>query len=224
MFTFHGAAIASHTALAIRLFLGVGAMGQSSCKSPRDPPNTRTDGGGIALAPFGDLPESPEGDALSPTATRHQVFLAPDPPAPKIGASSSAPTSPMSRSAASALASLERGPLPSLDEGPTVVVGAPLVLGGPLGDVEPAIKRMRAGFRACYAHGVEEADEIPDAAAFSLHLFVMPSGSVRSVATEGAASINPAVAECIVRRAQMTTFPASMGDEVEIVLPLTLHP
>jgi hypothetical protein len=226
MFTFHGAAIASPTALAMSLFVGVGAIGLPSCKSPRDSPSTRADDGEIALAPSGNVPEAREGDAFSATEAHHPISAgAQRDAAQELGASSwVGPTSPMSGSAASALAALGRGPLPSLDERPTVVVGAPRVLGGPLGDVDPAIKRMRAGFRACYAHGAAEAEELPDASAFSLHLFVMPNGSVRSVTAEGASGIAPAAVECIVRRAQMTTFPASMGAPVEIVLPLSLHP
>jgi len=83
---------------------------------------------------------------------------------------------------------------------------------------------MRAGFRACYARSIEAAEEPPDASTFSLRLTVMPNGSVRSVTAQGASGVEPAAVECIVRRAQMTTFPASMGDGVEIVLPLSLRP
>ena len=83
---------------------------------------------------------------------------------------------------------------------------------------------LRAGFRACYARSIEAAEDTPDASTFSLRLVVMPNGSVRSVTAVGASGLERSAVDCMIRRAQMATFPASRGDRIEVVLPLTLHP
>jgi len=133
---------------------------------------------------------------------------------------------PEARPVSSSLALLGQVPAaPSSEQGPTVALGSPQVSGGLLGDVDPAILRMRAAIRACYARFVAVEDDVPDASSLSLRIVVAPNGSVRSVVADKVSGLAPGTTDCIVRRAQVATFPPpATGGPAEVVIPITAHP
>jgi len=123
------------------------------------------------------------------------------------------------------LALLEPAAAPSaVVEVALVTIETPRVRGGLLTNIDPAILRMRAGIRACYARSVEEQDDPPPTSTLLLHVFVMQSGSVRSVVADQVSGLGAAVVDCMVRRAQMATFPPPVGEPAEVIVPITLHP
>jgi hypothetical protein len=113
---------------------------------------------------------------------------------------------------------------PSKEEGPSVTFAPPRVMGGLLTDVEPALRRMRAGVRACYQRFLGEEDEPPETSELSLHVVVMQSGSVRRAQAKDVARLSPSAVDCIVRRAEVATFPPAVGEDAEIIVPIHLHP
>jgi hypothetical protein len=113
---------------------------------------------------------------------------------------------------------------PSSEEGPVVEFAPPRVKGGLLTDVEPAVRRLRAGVRACYERFVADEDEPPSASEVSLHLFVMQNGSVRSAKAEEVAHLSASAIDCMVRRAQVATFPPPVGEPSEVIVSIHLHP
>jgi hypothetical protein len=113
---------------------------------------------------------------------------------------------------------------PSRDQGPAVVFAPPRVTGGLLTDFDPALRRMRAAVRACYVRFLSDEDEPPETSALTLRVVVMESGSVQSVKAEGVAHLSASAVDCMVRRAQVATFPMPVGEPAEVFLPITLHP
>jgi hypothetical protein len=104
------------------------------------------------------------------------------------------------------------------------VFEVPRVKGGLLTDVEAAVRRMRAGVRACYERFLGDEDDPPATSDLSLHLFVMQNGSVQSVRADGVAHLSAGAVDCVVRRAQVATFPPPVGEPAEIIVPIHLHP
>jgi hypothetical protein len=150
-----------------------------------------------------------------PNDGSHEVRIT-DKPAPIASAAA--------LSSSSSLAGLERAPSPaSGPEGPFVAVDTPRVTGGLVTDISPTVGRMRAGFRACYARWLDEEEDPPEASAISLRVFVMPSGSVRTVAVEANSGLSPSAVDCFVHRAEVATFPPPVGGAAEVVLPITLR-
>ena len=219
MFTFLGAPSLIGILFALVMVTSEASL---SCKH-RDEVPTAEDAAPAADLALGPAPSLVPAPAAAPAPAlpwdRPTPTARPNEQLPEAGTTHFTPLA-----AASALRELGRAPSPENGNGPTVIVGAPQVTGGPVGDLDPSIRRMRAGFRACYARSIEAAEDPPDASTFSLRLVVMPNGSVRSVTALGASGAPPSLVDCMVRRAQMATFPASMGDGIEIVLPLGLHP
>jgi hypothetical protein len=79
--------------------------------------------------------------------------------------------------------------------------------------------------RACYARFVAVKDDVPDASSLSLRIVVAPNGSVRSVVADKVSGLAPGTTDCMVRRAQVSTFPPpAIGDPAEVVIPITAHP
>jgi hypothetical protein len=113
---------------------------------------------------------------------------------------------------------------PSSDQGPAVVFAPPRVAGGLLTDFDPAIRRMRAAVRACYVRFLAEEEEPPETSALTLRVVVMANGSVQSVRAVGAERLSASAIDCMVRRAQVATFPPPVGEPAEVSLPITLHP
>jgi len=181
---------------------------------------TKARGNDAPDAPFGAI--SAESTAVTTlpesVAQDHDDARGTERPAPETH------TRPASTAVASSLAALERAPAPTQDDGPTVSFGPPQVSGGLLGDLEPTIRRMRAGIRACYARFVESEDDVPDASSLSLRFVVMSNGSVQSVRTLGSAGVAPGALDCMARRVQMTTFPLPAGEPAIVELPLQLRP
>jgi hypothetical protein len=127
--------------------------------------------------------------------------------------------------ASSSLAALGQISEPPREEsGPAVVFAPPRVMGGLLTDFEPALRRMRAGVRACYERFLGEEDEPPSASALSLHLAVMPNGSVKSAKAFDVSKLSASAVDCIVRRAQVATFPPPVGEAAEVIVPIQFHP
>jgi hypothetical protein len=151
--------------------------------------------------------------SAAPRSSRNET-----PPAATMGTTESPPIS----TSLALLGASSAGPARS--EGPTVTLGAPQVTGGLLGDVDPVIRRLRAGIRACYARFVESEDEAPKTSSMSLRLVVATSGSVHSAAAEQVKGFSPNAADCIVRRAQMATFPPPAGEPAEVAIPISASP
>jgi hypothetical protein len=138
---------------------------------------------------------------------------------------SEAPMDPLPVTSSSSLALLEHASAPpTAPEGPLVTIAMPRVRGGLLTNIDPAIARMRAGIRACYVRSVEEQDDPPETSTLWLHVFVMENGSVRSAVADQVSGLGAAAVDCMVRRAQMATFPPPVGEPAEVILPITLHP
>jgi hypothetical protein len=151
---------------------------------------------------------------------------------PADGAASSKPPvertrtrQPADAPASSSLAALGQISEPPREEGgPVVVFAPPRVMGGLLTDFEPALRRMRAGVRACYERFLGEEDEPPPASALSLHVVVMPNGSVKSAKATDVSKLSASAVDCIVRRAQVATFPPPVGEAAEVIVPIQLRP
>jgi hypothetical protein len=161
-------------------------------------------------------------DALAPL-----VVSAPTPDA-RAGASVAGPTGSNGAGApaspiASSLAALGSAS-PSVDQGAVVLWGVPRVTGGLLTDLEPTLRRMRAGVRACYERFLEGSEEPETTATLSLRLVVMPNGSVRRASASEVVGLDQGTVDCIVRRAQMATLPPPVSEGAEVTLPITLRP
>jgi hypothetical protein len=168
------------------------------------------------------------GAASGPPAEPGHATIAPSPSAVAARSTASAPTRTLPASdapASSSLAVLGRiSEPPSNDEGPAVVFALPRVKGGLLTDVAPAVKRLRGGVRACYERFLGEEDDPPAASDLSLHLFVMQNGSVQSAKAEDVSHLSASAVDCIVRRAQVATFPPPVGEPSEVIVSIHLHP
>ena len=90
-------------------------------------------------------------------------------------------------------------------------------------DVDPALRRMRAGVRACYVRFLDEEEEPPETSSLSLHLVVMPNGSVQSTRADDVSRLSAGAVDCIVRRAQVATFPPPVGEAADVTVPIQLH-
>jgi hypothetical protein len=163
---------------------------------------------GVAVSVSADDAEIANGETPQPERAGAPVAT-PTPVAPEP-----------SRTTPPALRELAQGPLPevTVDE-PDVIVGPLSNRGGILGEFEHTVARMKVGFRACYAREVSE--DSPDEAALTLRLAIAPSGSTRTVKSDGASGLDPSTVDCIVRRAQNSTFSPPVGGEAQLVIPLT---
>jgi hypothetical protein len=151
----------------------------------------------------------------------NSVEVSSGPRAPLEGVAEAGTTAP---GIASALAGLDRRARgPSADQGPSVEWGPPRVTGGLLTDIEPALRRMRAGIRACYERFLEGQEEGDTTATLSLRIVVLPNGSVRKAGAAEARGLDPSTVDCIVRRAEMTTFPPPISEAAEVTLPIILR-
>jgi hypothetical protein len=83
---------------------------------------------------------------------------------------------------------------------------------------------MRAGIRACYERFLEGQDEVDTTATLSLHIVVLPNGSVRKASALEARGLDASTVDCIARRAEMTTFPPPVSEAAEVTLAITLRP
>ena len=90
-------------------------------------------------------------------------------------------------------------------------------------DLDPALRRMRAGIRACYVRFLEGEEEPETSSALSLHIAVMANGSVRKASADQVSGLDASAVDCIVRRAQMATLPPPVAQAAEITLPITLR-
>ncbi len=113
---------------------------------------------------------------------------------------------------------------PSKEEGPSITFAPPRVTGGLLTDVEPALRRMRAGVRACYQRFLDEENEPPEASELSLHVLVMQNGSVRTARAQEVSRLSASAVDCMLRRAQVATFPPPVGEDAEVIVAIHLHP
>jgi hypothetical protein len=104
------------------------------------------------------------------------------------------------------------------------VFASPVVKGGLMTDVEPAVRRLRAGVRACYERFLAGEDDPPATSDLSLHLFVMPNGSVQSAKADDVSNLSATAIDCIARRAQVATFPPPVGEPSEVIVAIHLHP
>ena len=162
----------------------------------------------------GDGPVSPEGSPNRPGPTAAARADLDSAPAGHPGQAES--TGPLSPS----LSWLVRGS-PPLD--PTLpgdlAVGRISVSGGLLGDAEHVVLRMRNGFRACLAQGTD-----PDQAQgqLTLEVVVAENGSVRTAKATSASGLDPRIAQCVERRAQVATFRPPVGGQARLSIPLSI--
>ena len=207
------------------------------CKNDRDH-SAHIDGGGFAEttdAQVSGRPASPPADDLlsgrsaSPPADSEidpGAMMVGEPSAiglPARAGSQREPAAPPARPLTSSLPLLAAGAPPAMVANvPRIVLGSPTVSGGILPAIDRPLGRLKAGILACYARSLDEHP--PERSAISLRLAVSTNGSVRSVTAERVSALDPAVVECIVRRAEVATFPAPVGEPAEILLPMTLHP
>jgi hypothetical protein len=182
------------------------ALGNANDSEAAPPSLFDSDSGHATIAP---LPSN-EVDSAAPSATLERTRTL------------HAPEAPTSLGSLGSLG-LDSEP-PSNDRGPAVVFAPPRVTGGLLTDFDPALRRMRAAVRACYVRFLAEEEEPPQASALTLRVVVMENGSVQSVKGVGAEHLSASAVDCMVRRAQVATFPTPVGEPAEVFLPITLHP
>jgi hypothetical protein len=188
-----------------------GILLTGACK--RDPPAP-------AAAPIVDAPIAPPEDLAGAVASaqitnddspRGADVRAPQPK--QVRAPEPPPPPPPS------LRQLGEAPSPDISsDEPDVVIGRVVNRGGILGEFERTVSRLKAGFRACYAR--EASEDSPDTAALTLRLSIRPSGSTRTVKSEGASGLAASTVDCVVRRAQNSTFAPPVGGEAELIIPL----
>ena len=91
-----------------------------------------------------------------------------------------------------------------------------------MGDIDPALRRFKAGLRACYLRWLEEEEEqSPSPSSLTLRIAVASNGGVRSVRIEGASDA-AALGACMSRRVEVATFAPPVGGAAEVVVALRL--
>ncbi len=104
--------------------------------------------------------------------------------------------------------------------GPRAVANlAPLIASaGAVSNAASVVAGMRAGFRACYQHGL---DENPDASgAVRLTIRVGPGGEVLSVSASPSGNLPASVVSCVQTRARAAQFDPPEGGSAVIQVPV----
>jgi hypothetical protein len=109
-------------------------------------------------------------------------------------------------------------PPDATDGAPSIAIGRVETEGGLLREVDPSVRRMRAGLLACFTRGLGEEGAEPGHV--TLVATVGSGGSVHTVAASEVRGLSPGIVDCMRRRAQVATFPAPVGGAVRVSIPV----